>query len=165
MRLALAFVAAAALAGAALGQAKPAPAPEQQVAAVLDDWHAAAAAADEKRYFDHLSEDSIFLGTDATERWTKAEFLAYAHPHFAKGRAWTFKPVRRDVVVAKDGAMAWFDEDLATEGLGPCRGSGVLAFDGTRWRIVHYNLALTVPNEVVRDVKALIEGRQKAPGD
>ena len=62
---------------------KPAPVTSAEVARVLDDWHDAAASADEARYFGHLSSDSVFLGTDATERWDVAAFRAYAHPHFA----------------------------------------------------------------------------------
>src|SRR5262245_16848788 len=60
-----------------------------EVEALLDDWHNAAAQADEERYFAHLAEDAIFLGTDASEGWTKEEFRAYAHPHFASGKGWT----------------------------------------------------------------------------
>lgn len=124
----------------------------------LDDWHAAAAASDEARYFELLTDDSVFLGTDATERWDKAAFRAYAHPHFAVGRGWAFRSVRREVRFDPGGRLAWFDEDLATENLGPARGSGVMRLepDG-QWRIVQYNLALTIPNErfsEVRDVLA-----------
>ena len=43
---------------------------EKAIAAVLDDWHAAAAAANEERYFSHFASGAVFLGTDATERWT-----------------------------------------------------------------------------------------------
>src|ERR1700744_2006164 len=71
------------------------PAAEAQIRAVLDDWHDAAAHADEERYFAHLGPDPVFLGTDATERWDKAAFRAYAHPHFAKGKAWSFRATRR----------------------------------------------------------------------
>ncbi len=113
---------------------------------MLDDWHLAAASADFARYFGHLADDAVFLGTDATERWTKAAFETYARPHFAKGKAWTFRATRRAVRFAGSG-YAWFDEDLETLGLGPARGSGVLALRDGRWRIVQYNLALTVPNE------------------
>ena len=63
------------------------------VTAVLDDWHAAAAAADEGRYFGHFAPGAVFLGTDATERWTVDEFRRYAHPYFAKGKAWSFRAV------------------------------------------------------------------------
>lgn len=119
---------------------------EQQVGAVIDDFHAAAAAAKEARYFDHLTEDAVFLGTDATERWTKAEFRAYARPHFQEGKAWTFRATRRTIALADSGSLAWFEETLDTENLGPARGSGVLLRQDGRWRIAQYNLALTIPN-------------------
>jgi uncharacterized protein (TIGR02246 family) len=131
------------------------------VAAVVDDWHAAAAAADEARYFGHMTEDSVFLGTDATERWTKKQFQDYAHPHFAKGKAWSFTSVRRGVTFSKDGTVAWFDEDLSTPNLGPARGSGVLVYDGKNWRISQYNLSVPIPNEIFGEVKKLIEARAK----
>lgn len=116
------------------------------VAAMLDDWHDAAAKSDEARYFAHLEEHAVFLGTDATERWDKAAFRRYSHPHFARGKAWSFRAIRRAIVFDTDD-LAHFDEDLATAGLGPARGSGVAhrSADGS-WRIVQYNLALTVPN-------------------
>ncbi len=124
--------------------------------AVLDDFHAAAAAADEERYFGHFADGGIFLGTDATERWTVEEFRAYAHPYFARGRAWTFRATRRAVDVSTDGNVAFFDEDLATEGLGPARGSGVLVREAGVFKIAQYNLALTIPNERFAEVKALL---------
>jgi hypothetical protein len=127
--------------------ARDRPAVEAAVNAVLDDWHDAAADADFARYFGHLADDSIFLGTDATERWTKAAFEAYARPAFEKGKAWTFRAKRRAILVTPDGSHAWFDEDLDTLGLGPARGSGVLALRGEKWIILHYNLTITVPND------------------
>jgi len=129
---------------------------ELAVGAVVDDWHAAAAAADEERYFGHMTDDAVFLGTDATERWTKAQFRAYAHPYFAKGKAWSFRSVRRAVSLSADGAVAWFDEELSTGNLGPCRGTGVLVRAGAAWRIAQYSLSVTVPNPVFEDVKRLI---------
>lgn len=133
-----------------------------EIAAVLDDWHAAAAAADEERYFAHFDEEGVFLGTDATERWDVPAFRAFAHPHFAKGKAWSFRALRRAVLVDRAGRLAWFDEDLATPNLGPARGSGVLRRDRSgRWRIAQYNLAITVPNPQMDAVKALLEGGQR----
>ncbi len=134
---------------------------DAEVAAVIDAWHAAAAAADEERYFGLMSEDSVFLGTDATERWTRPQFREYAHPHFAKGKAWSFKSVRRDVSFSKDGSTAWFDEDLATPNLGPSRGSGVLVREGRTWKIAQYNLSVPIPNAIFGDVKKLIESSAK----
>jgi len=159
MKPTLAF-ACAALAGlAAIGAPSgsvDSPADEQAVAAVIDDWHAAAAAADEERYFAHMTEDAVFLGTDPAERWTAAQFRAYAHPYFAKGKAWSFWSIRRAVTLSKDGSVAWFDEELATPNLGPARGSGVLVRDGTSWKIAQYNLSVPIPNGVFSQVKDII---------
>lgn len=135
-----------------------APSGQEQVAAVLDDWHAAAAAADEERYFGHMTDDAVFLGTDATERWTKPQFRAYAHPFFARGKAWSFRSVRRNVSFSADGKTAWFDEDLSTPNLGPSRGSGVLIDTGDGWKIAQYNLSVPIPNGVFDDVKKIISG-------
>jgi ketosteroid isomerase-like protein len=134
---------------------RPAPASEAELAAVLDGWHDAAARSDEERYFGHLTEDAIFLGTDATERWDVAQFRAYAHRPFSEGRGWVMRAVRRAIRV--EGDLAWFDEDLETVNLGPARGSGVLrrGADGV-WRIAHYNLTITVPNERFDAVRALL---------
>jgi hypothetical protein len=153
-------LAGALVGGVASGDSKGS---EAAVGAVVDDWHAAAAAADEARYFGHMTEGSVFLGTDATERWTKAEFQAYAHPHFAKGKAWSFKSVRRAVSFSADGRTAWFDEDLATPNLGPSRGSGVLVYDGKAWKIAQYNLSVPIPNDIFKDVKKLIEDHGAKP--
>src|SRR4051812_36541055 len=71
----------------------PAPDPagaSAAIHAVLDDWHRAAASADEARYFSHFTSDAIFLGTDRTERWDLHAFQTFAHPFFAKGKAWNF---------------------------------------------------------------------------
>ena len=134
---------------------------EAEVKTVLDDWHQAAAKADEARYFSHFAADAVFLGTDATERWTRDEFRAWAKPYFAKGKAWSFQATRRSISFSKDGTVAWFDEDLATADLGPCRGSGVLVRDSTSWKIAQYNLSVPIPNEAFADVKKLIEAALK----
>ena len=146
--------------------APPAGAPaEAAVAAVLDDWHAAAAAADEARYFGHFTRDAVFLGTDATERWTVDEFRRYAHPFFAKGKAWSFKAVERHVILSTDGSVAWFDELLDTPNLGPARGSGVLVRTGGAWKIAHYDLSVPIPNALMKEIKQRIEAHGKArPG-
>ena len=135
--------------------------PEADVAAVLDDWHAAAAAAQEERYFGHFASGAVFLGTDATERWTAEEFRRYAHPYFAKGKAWSFKAVERHVAFSGDGAVAWFDEKLDTPNLGPSRGSGVLVREGGAWRIAQYNLTVPIPNDLMKEVKDRIERYEK----
>jgi hypothetical protein len=146
MRKPLAFVLLTACASGPAAVSVPVP-ERAPVDRVLDDWHDAAAHADEARYFDHIAPAGVFLGTDATERWDKDAFRAYAHPHFAKGSAWSFRAVERHVTFAPDGRTAWFDERLATEKLGPARGSGVLVQSGGAWMIAQYNLSITIPNE------------------
>lgn len=131
------------------------------VNAVLDDWHRAAAEADEGRYFSHFTADGVFLGTDATERWTRDEFRKWAAPHFARKKAWSFKATRRHVTLARDGSIAWFDEELATPNLGPARGSGVLVKEGDTWKIAQYNLSVPIPNDVFDQVKKVIEDHAK----
>ncbi|WP_394836912.1 nuclear transport factor 2 family protein [Pendulispora rubella] len=122
------------------------------IGAMLDDWHAAAAQADETRYFGHFTKDAIFLGTDATERWDLAGFRAFAHPYFEKGKAWSFRATRRGITVAADGQTAWFDEDLHTGNLGPSRGSGTIVREGQAWKIAHYDLSIPIPNDRVKDI-------------
>src|SRR5262245_33555399 len=87
------------------------------VTAVLDDWRRAPARADEARYFSHSTPDAICLGTDATERWTRYAFRAWARPFFARGKAWSFTSVERHVYLSPDARVAWFDEALATPNL------------------------------------------------
>ena len=155
MRLALLFCATL-----ALSAQSPA---EKAIATSLDDWHLAAAQVDEARYFGHLAEGAVFLGTDPKERWPKAAFQAWAHPIFQRGKAWTFKATRRAITVAKDGRSAWFDEDLATPNLGPARGTGVLSRDKDRWLIEQYSLSVPIPNALMKSVTAQIEAAGKTP--
>ena len=145
----------------ALVAAAPAP-PAAAVATLLDDWHLAAAQADETRYFGYLADEAVFLGTDATERWDKAGFRAFAHPFFARGKAWSFRAVRRTISFAAGGEVAFFDEDLDTPNLGPCRGSGVLERRQGAWKILHYNLAVPIPNPLMDEVKHRIAAHLEA---
>ncbi len=131
------------------------------IAGVLDAWHAAAAAADEEKYFGYFTPDAVFLGTDATERWTRDEFRKYAHPFFFKGKAWSFRATSRWISFSPDRRFAWFDENLDTPNLGPCRGSGVLVSSGGTWKIAQYNLSVPIPNDLMDDVKKRIEEYRK----
>jgi hypothetical protein len=123
--------------------------PAAQVAAVLDDWHHAAAVADEARYFGHFAANGVFMGTDATERWTVSECRDWAKPHFQSKKAWNFKPRNRQIAFSADGNTAWFDEMLDTPNLGVCRGSGVLVRGSGGWKIAQYNLSVAIPNSIV----------------
>jgi hypothetical protein len=140
---------------------------ERDVAAVLDDVNDAASHADEARYFAHYAPNGVFLGTDATERWDMTAFRAYAHDRFSKGKGWTLRVVRRTVDFSADGDVAWFDEELRGDRLGPARGSGVLLRApqaAGRWLVAQYNLAVTVPNDRFADLRALLDA-PAPPGD
>ena len=143
----------------------PPPAKRHDVDLVLDDWHLAAAQADEARYFGHFAEGAVFLGTDATERWTKAEFRAWSAPFFKRGRAWSFRAAARHLSISTDGRTAWFDEVLDTPNLGPARGSGVLVKEGKAWKITQYNLTVPIPNPLMKKVKDLIEAHLKGEAE
>lgn len=112
----------------------------------LDAWHKAAADANYNAYFKLMTDDAIFIGTDATENWNKTAFQAYAKPHFDKGKAWSFTVLERHIYFDKMGKTAWFDELLNTQ-MKICRGSGVLVKIGQEWKIKHYVLSMTIPND------------------
>lgn len=125
---------------------------------VLDNWHQAASTGDFESYFSTFENDSsIFMGTDATERWTVAEFRPWSEPYFEDGMAWNFTPVFRKVYFSENGRTAWFDEELDTPNLGPSRGSGVLVLTERGWKIAHYNLAIPIPNSIVDTVVSQIK--------
>ena len=133
---------------------------EQQIVnSVMDSWHQAATAANFENYFNLMTDDAVFIGTDATENWNKTAFQAYAKPHFDKGKTWSFRTIERNIFFSTNGKTAWLDELLDTQ-MKICRGSGVLAKVNGKWKIKHYVLSMTIPNEVSKEVikiKAPIE--------
>ncbi|RXR21172.1 hypothetical protein EQG63_04330 [Flavobacterium amnicola] len=122
-----------------------------EIKVLLDNWHKAAAEAKFEPYFNALSEESIYIGTDATENWNKKQFAAFAKPYFDQGRAWAFTALERHIYVSKDKKTAWFDELLNTQ-MKICRGSGLLIKEGQDWKIKHYVLSMTVPNDNMNEV-------------
>ena len=132
---------------------------KKEINTLLDNWHKAAAEAKFDNYFSYLADESIFIGTDATENWNKKEFIDFAKPYFDKGRAWNFTALKRNIYFDKAREIVWFDELLNTQ-MKICRGSGVLMRIGNEWKIKHYVLSMTIPNnntnEVVK-IKSSIE--------
>lgn len=112
----------------------------------LDQWHRAAAEADANIYFGSMADSSIYIGTDATERWTKQAFWEFSKPYFDKGKAWNFKPYDRQLHVDQSGNVTWFSELLDTW-MGVCRGSGIVEKINGQWKIRQYHLSVTVPND------------------
>ena len=136
---------------------------ESEINLVIDNWHQAAAEANSNSYFNAMTEDAIFIGTDATENWNKPAFIQFAKPYFDKGKAWSFTKLERNIYFSSDKKTAWFDELLNTQ-MKICRGSGVLVVDKNgNWKIKQYVLSMTIPNdhtdEVVK-IKSLIEDKE-----
>ena len=132
---------------------------KEQINNILDSWHKAAAEANFNNYFDKLTDDSVFIGTDATENWNKKGFQEFAKPYFDKGKAWSFTALERNIYFSNDNKIAWFDELLDTQ-MKICRGSGVLLKTEKGWKIKHYVLSMTIPNDNTNEVikiKAPIE--------
>lgn len=131
----------------------------QLVAQTLDQFNEAAAQADFNKYFNFFTEDAIFIGTDATENWNKKDFMVWAKPMFDKKKTWNFKAIARHIFFNKTNDLAWFDELLDTQ-MKICRGSGVLIKQGDQWKVQHYVLSMTMPNEQIKaavKIKAPIE--------
>lgn len=121
----------------------------------LDEWHDDAANS-RPAYFDKIAPEGIYIGTDKTERWNREEFRTWAAEYFAKPSAWAFTPLHRNVIIAADGRIAWFDEQLSS-GMGVLQASGVLHIEGEVPQILHYQLSLTIPNGLVGEISRLIQ--------
>jgi len=130
--------------------------------AALTDFHAAAAEPDSQRYFGHFTDDAIFFGTDASERWTVEEFRAYARPIHESGRGWTYHMRQRHIFMAPGNESAWFDEIVESAHYGRCRGTGVLLKQDGAWKIAQYNLVIPVPNDFADQV--VLAARQGVSG-
>lgn len=128
----------------------------EDIARLLDAWHHAAAVADEDVFFGSMAGNAVYLGTDPSERWDKESFEAWSKPYFDRDTAWAFTPFDRRIYVSSDGFYAWFDEYLDTW-MGTCSGSGVLRQYADGWKITHYHLAVTVPNDKIHDFIALVD--------
>jgi ketosteroid isomerase-like protein len=137
-----------------LGAQEIRPKNEIEIDNVLDAWHKAASEANFEDYFGLMTQDGVFLGTDATENWQNRAFREFSKPYFDKGRAWSFTALERNIYVNETNDFAWFDELLDTQ-MKLCRGSGVLKKVNDNWKIAHYVLSIAVPNEYVDELVEL----------
>lgn len=123
---------------------------------MMNRWHHAAAIADENVFFGSMTSDGIYIGTDASERWLRDELAQWSKKYFDRESAWAFTPLSRTIRVAPGGQIAWFDELLDTW-MGVCRSTGVVMLQDNEWKIAHYQLSVTVPNDKIEDFKKLID--------
>lgn len=119
---------------------------KQQINQTLNTWHKAASEAHFDEYFSLMTKDGVFVGTDATENWQNKAFRDFAKPYFDKGKGWTYVSMERNIYLNKSQNTAWFDELLESK-LKICRGSGVLVKEQGKWKIAHYVLSMTIPND------------------
>ncbi len=124
---------------------------KEQITTTLNDWHKAAANAQFDTYFNLMTPNGIFIGTDPTENWQNEAFRTFSKPYFDKGKAWNFTAIERNIYVSKDQQTAWFDELLDTQ-MKICRGSGVLLKQNGQWKIAHYVLSIAIPNDNTDEV-------------
>lgn len=122
---------------------------------LINKWHKDAAIANGDSYFNLMTEDAIYIGTDETEHWTKNQFKSFAKPYFDAGKAWDFTATERNIYFGTDKKVAWFDELLNTW-MGVCRGSGVMEKIGGKWKLKHYHLAVAIPNDKIEEVIKVI---------
>ena len=123
------------------------------IAAVIDDFHDAAAHGDNARYLGHMTDDAVFMGTDEWERWPKQpDFVDYVGGRFKDGNGWTYQSVQRNIRLADAGNIAWFDEVIFSETSGRFRGTGVVVRENGKWKIAHYAMSFLVFNENWQDV-------------
>lgn len=121
---------------------------------LLNQWHEAAAKADENTFFGFMSEDCIYIGTDVTEKWRRDELKSWSQKYFERESAWSFKPFDREIYFSQN--TAWFDEKLETW-MGICRASGVLIKTEEGWKLNHYQLSVTIDNDKIQDFIDLVE--------
>lgn len=130
---------------------------------LVNHWHENASRAD-MAFFDFIADEGIYIGTATEEVWTKEAFLNFAKPYFDKGEAWDFKPYDRNIYFSENKDIVWFDERLETW-MGVCRGSGILIREQKAWKLHHYNLSMSVPNECVNEVISIIKKSENAKNE
>ena len=125
-----------------------------EINSLVKSWHKAATDANFENYFSKMDSVAVFIGTDASENWTKKQFEDFSKPYFEKGKAWDFKTKERNIYISKNKKVVWFDELLNTW-MGTCRGSGVLEKSKNQWKIKQYVLSVTIPNDSIQKILKL----------
>ncbi|MCK8043426.1 nuclear transport factor 2 family protein [Shewanella sp. 1CM18E] len=127
---------------------------KQQAANVLNALNQYSSTADWDNYFALYADDGIFIGTDVSEHWSKAEFEQYARP--TKG--WRYDLTSREMT--QRGDVIWFDEVLSSPSYGVSRGTGTLIKTNGAWRIAQYHLSFPIPNNIAKSITKQIIASQ-----
>ncbi|WP_163930671.1 nuclear transport factor 2 family protein [Paraferrimonas sp. SM1919] len=121
--------------------------PEQ----ILDQLHISAANAQWNSYFNLFDKDGIFLGTDATEHWTKQEFEVFSR----KTQGWKYRVLDRTLNRFNDTIT--FDELLENDTYGLSRGTGTIIKTTKGWKIAQYHLSFPIPNKIAKNITEQIK--------
>lgn len=114
---------------------------------VIELWHLNVHKAKYEEYFNAMSENAMFYGTDVNEVWTKQQLKKHMKPYFDRKATWWFKTINREVYLNKYNDVAWFNEIVDTW-MGICRCVGILTLnEDNEWKIESYTTTLTIPNE------------------
>lgn len=132
---------------------------KKEINQFMDNWHLFAANAD-TLFFEMMAPNGVYIGTDKTEIWKRDEFKKWAMPFFKRKSAWDFKAIKRNIYFSNDTKYAWFDEQLDTW-MGVCQSSGVLKRVGKTWQIEHYQLSVTLPNDITKDFIKMVKDYEK----
>lgn len=136
---------------------------DAETAAVTDVLSALHQYADEGRfddYFGLFTDDAIYIGTDATERWSMDDFKGFATGPFEDGHGWTYDLIERNIVLSPMKNVAWFDELLEQEKYGTARGTGTLVRTFGGWKITQYHLTFPIPNDLAQGITAQIKNAE-----
>ncbi len=134
---------------------------KQAITKLLGDFRDAAKKADGQAYFNCLAKDGIFFGTDGNERFTVDQLKAFVGPYFDRGIGWEHQINTRRVFVGPNNQVGWFEEQTTRQKVGPMRTTGVVKKTKQGWKIVQYNVAIVVPNDVIEDVVKIIKQREQ----
>ncbi|MCL1139716.1 nuclear transport factor 2 family protein [Shewanella pneumatophori] len=127
---------------------------QQQAANVLNALNQYSSTADWDNYFALYADDGIFIGTDVSEHWSKAEFEQYARPT----TGWRYDLTSRKMT--QRGDVIWFDEVLSSPSYGVSRGTGTLIKTNGVWRIAQYHLSFPIPNSIAKSITKQIIANQ-----
>lgn len=134
------------------------------IESVLDQLHEAASKADGEAYFNLYAKDSVFIGTDISERWPIEDFKTYAMGRFNTGTGWTYHPKQRWVQLTPGKNTAYFMEVLDSEKYSTSRGTGTMVRIEGAWKVAQYHLTYPMPNDLsvkfTDEIKAF-EAKQK----
>ena len=133
--------------------------PVEAINDFVDSWHKAAAEANAEAFFGGMTKDGIYIGTEAGERWLRDDLKEWSKKYFERESAWNFKSRDREIYFSDNEDYAWFEEKLETQ-MGVCHGSGVLEMTVDGWKIKHYHLSVTVPNDKIDAFIKLVDPRE-----